>query len=148
MKHFLDESIWKITFLLNSKAISFQIFSHEIEILNSNQFRLLTFVSYEYHFWTRAIANAFWTKIFKSWFELIDFVKLFWMQLSKTNEYVDQIRFRHFSMSNFFIINRFEHIESKESVDFTVYNQKNKFFVFVRIFRNEKMISKKIHFEQ
>ena len=75
-------------------------------------------------------------------------VKLFWMKLSKANEYVDQIRSRHFSMRNLFIINRFEHIELEESVDSTIYNQNRVFLVFVRVSRNEETISNEMHSEQ
>ena len=62
------------------RTVSLQISSHDVATLSNNQFRFMTSVSYEYHSWTRTVANAFWTKISKSWFESIDFVKLFSMQ--------------------------------------------------------------------
>ena len=57
-------------------------------------------------------------------------------------------RFWHFSMQNLFIINRFEHFESKKSIDFVIYNQYKIFDVFVRIHRNENTTSHKMQFEQ
>ena len=51
-------------------------------------------------------------------------------------------------MQSFFIINRFEHLESKESVDFVAYNQYRIFDVFVRVHRSENTISHEAHFEQ
>ena len=57
-------------------------------------------------------------------------------------------RFWHFSMQNLFIMNRFEHIESKKSVDFIIYNQYKILDVFVRIRRNENTILFKTQFEQ
>ena len=117
-------------------------------ILNSKQFRSLTSNSYEYNSRTRTIADVSWKKISKNWFEIFHFVKLFRMQLSNQNEYIDQIRSWHFAMQNLFIINRFEHFESKESIDFIIYSQNRIFDVFVRIHRSENTISHKTQFEQ
>ena len=111
--------------------------------LNSNQFTSLTFVSYESSFRTKTIANAFWKKTSKSWFEIINFVKLSWIQLSKVR--MNQIQSWHSWMQNFFIINRFEHIESKKSIDSIIYNQNKIFVVFVRIFHDENTISNETH---
>ena len=57
-------------------------------------------------------------------------------------------RFWHFSMQSLFIINRFEHFESKKSIDSVIYNQYKIFDVFVRIHRNENTISYKMQLEQ
>ena len=51
-------------------------------------------------------------------------------------------------MQNLFIINSFEHIESKNSVDSIIYNQYKIFVIFVRIFHDEKSISNETHSEQ
>ena len=59
-----------------------------------------------------------------------------------------KIRFWHSSMQNLFIINRFDHFESKKSIDSVIYNQYKIFDVFVRIHRNENTISHKMQFEQ
>ena len=76
------------------------------------------------------------------------FRRIAWMQQNQ-NEWIDQIRFWHISMQNFlFIINCIKHLESKESFNFTVKNQKNIFIVFVRIFYDENTISHETHFEQ
>ena len=65
------------------------------------------------------------------------------------NEYIDQIRFWHFSMQNlFFITNRMKHIESKKSVDAVIYNQNKIFVVFVRVSRSENTISHETFPEQ
>ena len=50
--------------------------------------------------------------------------------------------------ANLFIINRIEHIESKESVDSIIYNQSRVFVVFVRVLRNENTTSHETHSEQ
>ena len=50
--------------------------------------------------------------------------------------------------ANLFIINRIEHIESKESIDSIIYSKNRVFDAFVRVFRDENMISRKKHFEQ
>ena len=72
------------------KAISFQIFNHDAATLNSNQFRSLTFVSYEYNSRTKTVADAFWKKTSKSWSKSVDIVKLSRMQLLQSQcEYID-----------------------------------------------------------
>ena len=51
-------------------------------------------------------------------------------------------------MQNLFIINRFEHIESKELIDFIIYSQNRIFVVFVRVFDRKNTTSHETHFEQ
>ena len=58
------------------------------------------------------------------------------------------INFDILQMQHFFIINRFEHIESKKQIDFIIYNQYKIFVLFVRVFHNENTISNKTRFEQ
>ena len=76
---------------------------------------------------------------------MIDFVKSHECNYSKSKWIY---RFWHFFMRNFFIMNHIEHIESKKSIDFIVYNQNKIFVIFVRIFHDEKLISNETHFEQ
>ena len=54
----------------------------------------------------------------------------------------------HSSMQNFFIMNRFEHIESKKSIDSTTYNQYRIFVVFVQVSSDENTTLNEIHLEQ
>ena len=65
------------------RAVSLQISSHEVAVLNSEQLEFSTSVSYEYRFWTEAVADAFWRKASESWSKSIDFVKLSRMHLLK-----------------------------------------------------------------
>ena len=57
-------------------------------------------------------------------------------------------RFWHSAMQNLFIINRFEHIESNESIDSIIYNNDKVLDAFVRVFCDENTISNETHIEQ
>ena len=112
-------------------------------ILNSSQLGFLTSASYEYKSRIKTIANAS-----RNWFELFHFVKLFRMQLSNQNEYIDQNSILTFFNSSLFIINRIEHIESKKSVDSIIHDQNKIFDVFVQIHRSDDTTSHKMQLEQ
>ena len=51
-------------------------------------------------------------------------------------------------MQKFFTINRFEHLESKKSIDSIIYNQYKIFVVFVRILHDENTTSSETHMKQ
>ena len=59
-----------------------------------------------------------------------------------------KIRFWHSSMQSLPIINRFEHLESEESVGSVIYSQYRIFGVFVRVHRSEDTAPHKMQLEQ
>lgn len=64
------------------------------------------------------------------------------------DEYIGQIRSWHSAMRNFFIINCFEHIQSGLPFDSTISSKKDKFVVFVRVYRDENSTSDEAQIEQ
>ena len=128
------------------KAVSLQTYIFETAVLNSRQLKFWASTSYEWNSRTRTVVNAFLTRAFRSWFELIDFVKSH--RCNKSRWIYRSNSILTLFNANLFIINRIEHIESKESVDSIIYSKNRVFDAFVRVFRDENMTSRKTHSEQ
>ena len=125
-------------FSLNSKQFHFRflvtMLRHWIAI-NSNHWRLFRTSDIFERKQLQMLLETIWINRY--------FVKLLWMQLSNQDEYIDQIRSWHFFNANLFIINRFEHIESKKSIVSTFHNTEKIFVIFVQMSHSEKTTSNK-----
>ena len=141
----MQKSIWKVMFSLNSKQFRFRFLVTMLRhwaAVNSDSWRLLrTSIILEQEQSQMLLER----KLLK-----VDLNQSLSWNCSRCNSkwIYESNSILTLLVQNLFIINRFKHLEPKESIDSIIYSQYRIFDVFVRVHRNENTAPHKMRLKQ